>query len=189
MRRVGEEGEDGEAVIAIENVRLFTELEARNRDLTEALEQQTATSEILRVISQSQTDVQPVFDTIAERAALSCAAPSVAVVYRFDGETIRLAAIRQRDAPKASRHCVACCIRADRAGTTPRPAARSSTCSVVHIAGRARGPRVRDRRLRAHAPASAASLGVPLVRDGEAIGAIASAGPNPGHFPTRRSRC
>ena len=63
-----------QAVIAIENVRLFKELAGRRnaRARTESLEQQTATSEILRVISRSPTDVQPVFDTIARQRGALC---------------------------------------------------------------------------------------------------------------------
>ena len=57
-----------ESATASENVRLFKELQERNRDFTEALEQQTATSEILRVISSSPTDLQPVFQTILDNA-------------------------------------------------------------------------------------------------------------------------
>ena len=80
-----------QAVIAVENVRLFTELEARNRDLTETLAQQTATSEILRVISSSPTDVRPVFDTIAQNAARLCEAAD-AHIWRRDGERLHVVA-------------------------------------------------------------------------------------------------
>ena len=67
-----------QAVIAIENVRLFNELK-------ESLEQQTATSEILGVIASSPTDVQPVLDAIVENAARVCEADD-AIVWRVDGE-------------------------------------------------------------------------------------------------------
>jgi len=73
-----------QAVIAIENVRLFTELEARNRDLT-------ATSEILRVISSSPTDFQPVFNAIVESAARLCNG-IFSVLLSFDGDLMHLEA-------------------------------------------------------------------------------------------------
>ena len=87
-----------QAVIAIENVRLFTELQEKNQALTEAhaqvsesLEQQTATSGILRVISQSPTELRPVFDTIVRNAVQLCGA-MYGSAYRIDGDVIYLVA-------------------------------------------------------------------------------------------------
>src|SRR5207244_8819760 len=75
----------------IENVRLFTELQTGNRELTTALDQQTATADILRVISSSPTDVQPVFDTIVRNAKELLGGHSVAVT-RVIGDEIHLMA-------------------------------------------------------------------------------------------------
>jgi signal transduction histidine kinase len=85
-----------QAVIAIENVRLFTELEASNRELTAALDTQTATSDILRVISHSQTDVQPVFDAIVHSAVRLLRARS-GTLSRIAGDQIELAAHTSTD--------------------------------------------------------------------------------------------
>src|SRR5207237_10806415 len=81
-----------QAGIAIENVRLFTELQASNRELTTSLDTQTATSDILRVISRSQTDVQPVFDAIVDSAVRLLGAHS-GLLTRLAGEQIELAAL------------------------------------------------------------------------------------------------
>jgi len=80
-----------QAVIAIENTRLFNESQVQKREALEALEHQTATSAILEVISRSPSDTQPVFDAIVESAARLCEAV-FSVVWRYDGELLHYVA-------------------------------------------------------------------------------------------------
>ena len=91
-----------QAVIAIENTRLLNELRQRTTDLQQSLARQTATSEILRVISQSPTDVQPVFDSIVLTAArlLRC---DLVFVLLCDGATFSPAAVASPEGPLADR--------------------------------------------------------------------------------------
>src|SRR5207249_11126794 len=72
-----------QAVIAIENVRLFDEVQARTEELSESLQQQTATSEVLQVISSSPGDLEPVFRAMLENAVRICEA-NFGVLFRFE---------------------------------------------------------------------------------------------------------
>ncbi|HEY3304516.1 MAG TPA: GAF domain-containing protein, partial [Candidatus Binatia bacterium] len=149
-----------QAVIAIENVRLFQELQVRNRDLTEALEQQTATSEILRVISSSPTDVQPVMDTIAVSAARLCAADD-AHIYRVDGDQLRRAA-SYGTLPAPGDHAISRQTVRGRAVVDRKTIHIHDFRTVAADFPERRSPE-RDRTL----------LATPLIREGVAIGVIA----------------
>src|SRR5262245_12708561 len=87
-----------QAVIAIENVRLFDEVQARTRELSEALEQQTATSEVLGVISKSPGELEPVFQSMLENATRLCEA-KFGTLYLREGQAFRLVA--HHNAPAA----------------------------------------------------------------------------------------
>jgi len=175
-----------QAVIAIENVRLFTELQEKNRALTqahgqviEALEQQTATSDILRVISQSQTDVQPVFDTIVNSAGRLLRGPAC-TLSRIEGDQIALAAMTSiddaGDASQRARFPMSIHSEEDHAQAVRNRAPLNST--DAH----------RDPRLSETQHASARLRGyrslvvVPLVRHDEAVGALGVARAEPGGF-------
>ena len=87
-----------QAVIAIENVRLFDEVQARTHELTEALDQQTATAEVLQVISSSPGELEPVFRAMLDSAVRICGA-KIGTLYLFDEEVFR--AVAFSNAPTA----------------------------------------------------------------------------------------
>jgi PAS domain S-box-containing protein len=166
-----------QAVIAIENTRLFQELEVRNRELTETLEQRTATAEILRVISQSPTDVQPVFDIIGERAAKLCDA-EVSVVSRFNGELLHLVALHGVAADGAEAIRAVFPMTPDMETVSARTV---RTRAVVHVADVLADPEYGAKGA-ARTSGYRASLGVPMVREGQVIGVIFVARTRPGLF-------
>jgi GAF domain-containing protein len=156
-----------QAVIAIENTRLLTELRQRTDDLTESLEQQTATSEVLQVISSSPGDLQPVFDTILENAVRICDA-KFGNLALFDGNGMRVAAMH--NAPRAFEELRAGdpVVSLDKSilGTLVR------TKELIHVRDVAAEEPYASSALSKLAGARSA-LAVPMLRDEELVGSIA----------------
>ena len=169
-----------QAVIAIENVRLFDEVQAKTRDLSEALEQQTATSEVLAVISRSPSDLNPVLEAISDTAARLCGSEQT-MFFRYDGAVFRILAswnfppdvhemLERR--PLMPGHPSAI----GRAGASLKPVCIPDVLADPNYGLTGEQSRARYR----------ATLAVPLLRDGQLIGALSLNRSQPGAFTEKQ---
>jgi signal transduction histidine kinase len=169
-----------QAVIAIENVRLFDEVQARTRELSEALEHQTATSAVLNVITRSPTDAQPVFDAIVQSAARLCEA-MFSLVFLYDGDLLTLAATHNFTPDVLKKLFQTYPKRPDRLVLAGRAVLDGR---IAHVPDLLADPEY------SHELALAGNwrsgLAVPMLRDGKPVGAISVAKAEPVPFSERQ---
>jgi PAS domain S-box-containing protein len=155
-----------QAVIAVENARLFEEVQARTRELTESLEQQTATADVLKVISRSAFDLQTVLDALLASACRLCEADIGTIRYQ-EGSDYRLAATFGCK-PEWIEHFSGYSTKPDRSSIFGQTIISGHTVHIPDV--------LADRDY--HRPVAQklmgfrAALGVPLVRDGQTFGVI-----------------
>jgi GAF domain-containing protein/anti-sigma regulatory factor (Ser/Thr protein kinase) len=155
-----------QAVIAIENTRLFEEVRARTRELSESLEYQTATSEVLNVISRSPTDLQPVFNTIADTAGRLCDAEFTGLFIRRN-DVYHIAATTKAEAEFLN-YVRGHPIPPGRGSSVGRAALERRT---IHIVDSLADPEYTN--LKSQSVGKQRTLlAVPLLRDGVVVGVI-----------------
>jgi GAF domain-containing protein len=169
-----------QAVIAIENTRLFEAEQQRTRELTDSLQQQTATADVLRVIIRSAFNLQAVLNTLTESAARLCAA-DLGLIFQQDGDVLRLVA-NFGVSREAERYWL----------EHPVPVGRGSTSGRALLEGRAiRIPDVSDPEYRATRYQELAgyrsTLSVPLLRDGTTIGVFGLRRREPNPFTDKQA--
>ena len=163
-----------QAVIAIENARLFDEVQARTRDLSEALEQQTATSEVLKVISSSPGELEPVFDAMLANATRICEA-TFGHLWLLEGNAFRAVAVQGKQS------VVDLLVRnpvADQRDISGTPLGRlAKTKEVVHIPDFRTDQSFIEKNARivplVELSGARTFVAVPMLKEGELIGAIA----------------
>jgi GAF domain-containing protein len=170
-----------QAVIAIENARLFDEVQARTRDLEESLTQQTATADVLKAISRSAFDLDTVLETLIATALRLCDA-TYGEIFRRDGDLYRYAASRMDVDPAYLHHERAAEIAPGRGTLVGRVALENRAVEIVHAWN---DPEYAEKE-EARVGNVRAMLGVPLMRDGEMIGAFALGRAEPIPFSQRQ---
>jgi GAF domain-containing protein len=155
-----------QAVIAIENVRLFDEVQARTKELSEALEQQTATGDVLNVISRSPSELEPVLDTIVKTAARLCSA-EYSFIVRCADDRCHLVAANRVEAEHIQ-YLARNPVTIDRSSVTGRVALERSTIHVPDVLADPEFKQLDWQKVGRQRTA----LGVPLLREGTLVGVM-----------------